>query len=162
MSKKWRHVRIIANRRRLLTIAAIISVCTKKKVYTAINLLKLIIFRSSSMCLKIVWVFRLVKCKSCHSPFRFLYKALWSVGGCRFPERTCTQKHLPRVSVNRLPSELFILHFFTDRITPKCLEIPHRIPGLYTEIREQPFVFTGKKGLCIWSVLIFSPLRLWG
>uniref|UniRef100_A0A8I3NS84 Src substrate cortactin n=1 Tax=Canis lupus familiaris TaxID=9615 RepID=A0A8I3NS84_CANLF len=33
----------------------------------------------------------------------------------------------------------------TDRITPKCLEIPHRIPGLYTEIREQPFVFSRKE-----------------
>uniref|UniRef100_A0A8I3NUD6 Src substrate cortactin n=1 Tax=Canis lupus familiaris TaxID=9615 RepID=A0A8I3NUD6_CANLF len=32
-----------------------------------------------------------------------------------------------------------------DRITPKCLEIPHRIPGLYTEIREQPFVFSRKE-----------------
>lgn len=137
---------MIANRRCLLVIAAVISVCTKKKLYTAISLLKLALFCIFSMCLKIDWAFRLVRCKSCHPPFRFLYKASWTVGGCQSflkgPVRTGICPDC--LSVDILLSFLLFIFLQTES-TPKCLEIPHWITGLSTEIGEQPFIFSQKE-----------------
>lgn len=44
MDQKWKAIRILANRKCMLAIEAIVSDCIKKKLQTVINLLELFYF----------------------------------------------------------------------------------------------------------------------